>query len=154
MTIHGWHELSSKPERLICRSSVHTLREHYLDSHRRSCKCPGEACSLCEYYPCVTSGVIAVTREYGAQLRLLRITPAAWKEALESGLVDELGPGLLLECCTIGRGKQEGIEIRALGREPAREVFISKYVDAIGKRAYEKTSGLLQANQPLSVALA
>jgi hypothetical protein len=153
-TIHGWLELNCKPEPLICRSRVHTLNEHFLDSHRRSCKCLGELCQLCNIYPQISSAVVAVTREHGARIQLLRITPAAWRDLCESGAIDQLEVGRILWCANLGSDRKEGLEIKLATRVPTREVPIARYVDAIGKKAYEQALGVLLDRKPVSLALA
>jgi hypothetical protein len=144
-TIHGWHVLSSRPERLVIRSRVFELAEHFVDSKLRSCKCLGVDCLLCSLYPIQLSGCAAVSRESGGQIRLLRITPAAFKLLIENDDLEKLQIGRIIQCANLGRERREGLEITIGERIEAKEIFCSRYVQAIGQKAYNQVAGLFRS---------
>ena len=136
-SILGWFTPTLKPRRLVCRSRVCYWREHWLDESGNSARCMESECLLCPDLPRRMMACIAVSEIGSHQVRLLKLPPGAedFVEQLEARQLEAVG--LIINVCAISRQKSDGIEIISESYTSVREVPITKYCAAIGRKAYQ-----------------
>lgn len=151
-SIHGWLKLSLRPQRVVFVSPAFWWPEHWLDSLGRSCRCVGGGCALCELYPPRPAGCVAVRGFDSRRVYLLKL-PAGDQDLLAQ--LDSMGGewvGQVVDVALMSKDPQDGIELKLAGREPIKEVPVSRYVGAIGMRAYAQALAALGLEVQLEIA--
>lgn len=136
--IEGWFKLETKVQHLVFRSQVYRFYEHFVKETSRRLRCPQAGCELCFEDDPSPAFIAAVSPVQGAGTWLLRFGSPHHSVAAE---LRERGLELVGQCLEVTKlspapGASFELVIPDRILEISR-VWCDRYVEAIGKRAYE-----------------
>ncbi len=148
-SVSGWLQLPAEPKTFTIVGRLYTLTQHYLPALKSSAACiaPGN-CLLCTSgFTTQTIAALPVEDPEGTKISLLRILPS------QAALLNSLsmkGSTIIGSIITIEKAPgahPSRALIAFLGKTAVHEAPIQNYINAIGRRAYERMAQLLE-DQP------
>lgn len=150
-SISGWFKPSLRPQLVVARNRAFSWSEHFVDSSKRSVRCPGSECVLCGLYDLKAVGCIPVSALGAARVQLLRLPPSTAE--LRNQLL-AMGPdalGQLIEVSLVSAQVSDGYQLILHGFEVATRVPCERYIGAIGVKAYSLCASALASNPELQL---
>ncbi len=144
-SVKGWLELPAEPTTFVVVGRIYTLTQHYLPALKSSAACIApHNCLLCTSgFPVQTIAALPVELPEGNTIELLRLLPS------QSALLNSLAArGSTIVGSVVSIEKAPGAHpgralIAFLGKTAVHEAPIQNYINAIGRRAYERMAQLL-----------